>query len=491
MRRLLLPLLAVFALLAASCGDDDDTTAPTTTESTSTTTDPSTTDPSTPTDDPTSGWERCDNPDGFSVSYPADWHTNDGSVATACGHFDPEEFEVPDATDERVAAISAFVDDVPFHEVAPPEDDVLRRSLTTVDGHQAVRTVGPGGELYGGDTEVTRYAVDLSLGVDDGPGTLFLDTVDLQTIAYDDAVRVLDDMVRTIELDVGEDAGEQVVARYEGAAPFSGELAMQDGEPCVTTPTQGEPQTQCFTLPGSDALRAADFSGELFSTYGGVAGPDVFRVEIETDASTLSYLPRSVEGTDVRGFVVPIDGADVEQLAWYDVDGEPLGRRTIGDDAESGVEPVGDFVTPPVQSDGFPASGAPALLEDVRVAPHDGFDRVVFDFGPSEVSLSHSIEVVDEVRATSGDRVEVEGQTLLRVTMSPAAGVDLSGAEPVVTYDGPEEIRPGSTDVVTEVTEVEDFESTLTWAIGLDAGQDVAVATLDDPQRLVIDIDAG
>lgn len=334
MRRLPVVLLAVFALAVASCGgDDDDAAAPdgstttddTTTDSTTTTTDGATT---TSAPSPTASWEQCENPDGFSVSHPADWHVNDGSVVSRCSMFDPSSFEVPGGTDVRVAAINLYVEEVPFHEVATAGDGD-EQATTAVDGHQAVRTVGPGGEFYGEDTELTQYVVDLSLGVDDGSGTLFANVPDFEGIDYDQAVTVLDRMVRTIELSVGEDAPENRVARYEGAAPFSAELTVQEGEPCVTTPTRGEPTTTCFTRPGADALRVADYSGELFSAFGGVAGSDVFRVEADTESGSFSFLPVGTGESDARGWVMPIDSGSVRSLTWYGIEGEQLGSRQL------------------------------------------------------------------------------------------------------------------------------------------------------------------
>ena len=489
MRLRILALFGALALLAAACGDDDGETAATTTTSEPATT---STDPTTTTD-PIEGWQRCENPEGFSVAHPREWTTNDGSVTEACSLFDPEPFDVPEATDARVAAISAYVDDVPFHEVAAPGDE-HDRAISVVDGHQAVRTVGPAGELYGDDTERTVYAVDLALGVDDGPGTLFLDVVDLDSVAYDSAVTALDRMVKTVDLSVPDESESGVVARYEGAAPWTARLAERNGEPCITAPAADDGTTNCFTALSPDAVRFADHSGDRFSAVAGVTGDDVFRVDLTTGSPVLSYLPvtpgTGVDGspTGVRGWAAPVPLDDVEQITWFALDGTPLGARTV--DEEDDVGAVGTFDTPPIASDGFPASGRPSLLTDVRVAGQEGFDRIVFEFGERGDDLAHSIEVVDAPVAPSGEAVAVEGEATLQITMTPAAGVDLSGDEPRVTYDGPERIDPTATSIVAEVVEVQDFESTLTWAIGLTAAHDVAVAEMADPHRLVVDIGA-
>ncbi len=396
MTRLLTPLVAVFVLLAAACGGDDDDAAPTTTETVEeTTTTDATTTTSTTAPDPTADWTRCANPDGFRLSYPQDWSTNDGSVVGECSQFDPEPFTVPEATDERVAAITAYVDPVPYAEVAAPGDEV-DRAVTTVDGHQAVRIEEVGSELYGEDTATTRYLVDLPADGDAEPSTLFLDTIELRGMAYEQNVEVLDRMVRTIEIDIG--------------------------------------------------------------------------------------------GSDVAGWVLPLDPAEVSMVTFSDIAGTELGTRTLEEEVD--VEPVGSFQPPPVSSGDFPATGTPpAYLADVRVAGHDGFDRVVFEFVPGE-ELAWEVEATDEVRATSGQVVEVEGEAILRVTMSPASGVDLTGSEPEPTYTGPDRMGAPGAQAVTEVVAVEDFENVSTWAIGTDGEGPIAAQILPDPLRLVIDVEA-
>lgn len=491
MPRSIIALFGAFALVIASCGDDDETadTTTTTPEATTSTEVTTTTAP-----DPTDGWERCENPEGFSIAYPGDWTTNDGSVTEPCSLFDPEAFEVPEATDARVAAVSAYVDDVPFNEVAAPEagED---HATTVVDGHQAVRTEGPAGEFYGDHTQRAAYAIDLALGVDDGPGTLFVDVVDVDDVAYDDAVSVLDRMVKTIDLDVEDQSETDVVVRYEGAAPWTARLGERGGDPCVTAPATDEGTTECFTTASANALRFADFSGDLFSAMGGVTGDAVFRVDITTDSGQLSYLPVTPGAGEqdspdgIRGWAVPIPLDSVEQITWSDIDGEQLGARVV--DEEDGVGAVGSFESTPIQTEGFPVSGRASYLTDVRVAGHDGFDRIVFEFGERNDDVSYSVEVVDSVTQGSGEEVSVDGAVTLELVMTPASGVDLSGEEPRVTYDGAQRIDPSTTSAVEELVAAEDFESTFTWAIGLAGERDVAVTTLADPYRVVVDVRAG
>ena len=327
MLRTILALFTPLALLVTACGGDDEgaeRTTSTTTEPVTTTTDTSVTTTSSP--DDTDAWTRCDNPEGFSLSYPGDWRTNDGSVVPECSQFDPEPFEVPEATDERVAAITAFVDPVRFADVAAPQqEEGVDRAVTAVDGHQAVRIEGPAGELYPDDATAVRYVVDLSFGIDDAR-TLFLDTIELSDTDFERDVGVLDRMARTIELDAEDRFDRAVVARYEGGGNlFSAGGHVEDGTHCIAAPLDEDTRSRCFDPPAADGARFGDLSGDLFPLFVGVTGSDVFRIEVDQTGTTTSYLPVRIDGTDSRGFAVPITVGAGATVSWFDIDGEELG----------------------------------------------------------------------------------------------------------------------------------------------------------------------
>lgn len=199
----------VFALLAAGCNGDDGTTGDregaggAVTSTTGPREQPATTTATPP------AWTRCESPEGFAVEYPASWHTNG-----ECSQFHPEPFEPPGATDERVAAITAYVDPVPFEEVALGDTaGEPERRATTVDGLPAVRLAYETGAegFWPEGTPVTLYAVDLSAGGDTPAGgqprTLFLDTVGLTTFDYGRNQGVLDEMAGTLEVSAGAERG--------------------------------------------------------------------------------------------------------------------------------------------------------------------------------------------------------------------------------------------------------------------------------------------
>lgn len=360
MRRFLVTTIAI-ALTVGACASDEATETTSTTSPDTTTTAPGNpTTTSTTTPPPGGGLDAsCVSPEGFSVSYPEDWETNDGSVVADCTMFDPEAFMVQAGTDERVAAINIYLENVPYSTVSAEPDAAVEhsRESLTIDGREAVRVERETSEdlLFPAGTLITSYFIDVG-----GDRTLVADTIDLSHIDYDEASDVLDAMTQTLEID-------------------------------------------------ADTIAAGN--------------------------------------------------------------------------------PVDEFSSPPIISSDYPATGDVSFLTDVRYETHTDFSRVVFEY-EAGTPFSYSVEYVDEAIPASGQPLDVGGEAILSVTMTPASAVDLSGAEPVETYEGPDRIE-GAASPISELVLVEDFESVLTWAIGLEREPDIAVDVLDDPFRLVIDIDHG
>ena len=123
-------------------------------------------------------------------------------------------------------------------------------------------------------------------------------------------------------------------------------------------------------------------------------------------------------------------------------------------------------------------------ITDIRSAAQPGYDRVVVEL--TGVVPPYRVEYADPpFIAISGEEVEVDGSAFLRVRMERTSTFDLDAGVPV--YDGPRRVT-SDTEVVTEVVDVEDFEGVVVWVIGLDEQQPFVVSTLDDPSRLVVDI---
>jgi hypothetical protein len=147
------------------------------------------------------------------------------------------------------------------------------------------------------------------------------------------------------------------------------------------------------------------------------------------------------------------------------------------------------------------ADPGPALLNGVEVQDMGTFDRVTFHFRTLiciDSPCTPNNPLPEIVRAAfvdppiladpSGQVVPVSGNAVLQLVMSNASGVDLSVDPPETTYTGPTRIAANLPNVV-EVVETGEFESVLSWAIGVHSGAAGATAqVLTSPTRVVVDV---
>jgi hypothetical protein len=184
MRRRLLPLLAVVALVGVACGDDSE---------------PAATQAGVRPAAQAGSWVECENAEeGYVLSRPADWHVGDDPVP--CGAFDPE----PDALDSGSGDVpppAVLIEhrDVPFDRGAasPPEgEDGVSTAEETIDGRDAVRHETRAGEAssFPAGTRVTRWTVDLR-----ADRTMVATTTDLGDGDYGARQEVLDGIVTSID----------------------------------------------------------------------------------------------------------------------------------------------------------------------------------------------------------------------------------------------------------------------------------------------------
>lgn len=152
--------------------------------------------------------------------------------------------------------------------------------------------------------------------------------------------------------------------------------------------------------------------------------------------------------------------------------------------APEGIDPLAGAGTDPVVVD--PTSRRTALLTDVRVALHEGYDRVVFAF--TGAAPGYDVRYVPRPlhEDGSGRVVDVAGAFVVAVRMQGALDADLSLPSAPRTYTGPLRLQPGTSEVA-ELARIGGFEGVLTWAVGLRDRVDFRVTTLASPPRLVID----
>lgn len=181
----------------------------------------------------------------------------------------------------------------------------------------------------------------------------------------------------------------------------------------------------------------------------------------------------------------PLDPPDDDLTPDADAEPEPDGERQEDD---AGEEPAFEGDTQPYERDGA-ADQHMAVLSEVRVGVHDGYDRVVWEFSEGDQPRL-LVEYVDQPRQPgSGNPVEVAGEASLRLIAEAATdrGAEMyaPGAQP---YEGPTRVDGGNAQVVREVVALGDFEANMQWAVGVDRRRPFRVQVLDDPLRIVVDV---
>jgi hypothetical protein len=125
----------------------------------------------------------------------------------------------------------------------------------------------------------------------------------------------------------------------------------------------------------------------------------------------------------------------------------------------------------------------PPVLSQITAAHHPGYDRLVFTF-KGAVPSTHTVRYVPQVIADgSGKPVTVVGNARLLVRFTPAAGHNDSGR---VTYGATS--RTFALPGIIQVVSAGDFESVLSFGVGVTRAAPVHVFTLTSPSRVVIDV---
>lgn len=128
-----------------------------------------------------------------------------------------------------------------------------------------------------------------------------------------------------------------------------------------------------------------------------------------------------------------------------------------------------------------------ATIRAVRIAAHEGYDRVVVELGGAELP-GYRIERLagPAIRCGSGFVVEMEGEDLIQITLEPARAHTDAGEPTLVDRRWPVRLP-----VVSEVVLTCDFEGQVVLVAGVNAGSRYRVLELRDPARLVVDVTPG
>jgi hypothetical protein len=125
----------------------------------------------------------------------------------------------------------------------------------------------------------------------------------------------------------------------------------------------------------------------------------------------------------------------------------------------------------------------PSVLSQITAAHHPGYDRLVFTF-KGGVPSTHTVRYVSQVIGdASGKPVSVAGSAQLLVRFTPANGHNDGGR---VTYGAAS--RTFALPGIIQVVAAGDFESVLSFGVGVARAEPVHVFTLTNPSRVVIDL---
>lgn len=205
-RKTALIVLIAVALVVTACGEGDVDVPVEETATSATPTDGGTSPSPDETPSPDGddlAWATCEHPEGIRVTYPEGWHVNSGQTLPACSAFDPEPFEVPEATEFLEAAALLSVEQVDFETITSPDaraGRVLVEREQMIDGQEALRveTESDGDALLPDGLRSTRWFVRLG-----DNRTLTLVTHQVEGADYERNKQFLDHMAMRLELPDG------------------------------------------------------------------------------------------------------------------------------------------------------------------------------------------------------------------------------------------------------------------------------------------------
>lgn len=147
-----------------------------------------------------------------------------------------------------------------------------------------------------------------------------------------------------------------------------------------------------------------------------------------------------------------------------------------------GVELTPEWTTDPKAAQHEVAGNA--VLENVRSARNDGYDRVVFQFSRGVVP-SYQVEYVDPPirQCGSGQVIPTSGGRWLRVRLQQAQAHDERGNATVEDRS-----RTPALPALREMQLICDYEGQVEWILGVPAQLPFRAIVLNNPARVVVDV---
>src|SRR6202022_3838525 len=126
------------------------------------------------------------------------------------------------------------------------------------------------------------------------------------------------------------------------------------------------------------------------------------------------------------------------------------------------------------------AASAAATVSAIRIAHHDGYDRLVIGFATSNNMPQYQLTQ----QATSHFVRDASGQP---VTLDGTAGLRLVLRNADITPGAPTDLKPALPSV-REVAQIGNFERVVSYGVGLGTPAGFRVLELSGPTRLVVDV---
>jgi hypothetical protein len=125
-------------------------------------------------------------------------------------------------------------------------------------------------------------------------------------------------------------------------------------------------------------------------------------------------------------------------------------------------------------------AGAAATVSALRIAHHDGYDRLVIGFATSNTMPQYQLSqqaTAHFVRDASGQPATLEGSAGIRAVLRNAD----------ITPGAPTDLKP-DLPAIREVAQIGNFERVVSYGVGLATPACFRVLELSGPTRLVIDV---
>ena len=169
------------------------------------------------------------------------------------------------------------------------------------------------------------------------------------------------------------------------------------------------------------------------------------------------------------------------KLATFAALAATAGALAISGAIQASADDLGPFTCTDRSGGTAPAPGdiRASELTAIRVAHHNGYDRLVFEFAPSSAVPQYQLTRQGStfIRDASGQPVTLEGSAGIRAVLHNSELV--SGV--------PSDLKPRLPEI-REVANIGNFERVVSYGIGLKTAACFRVLELTAPARLVIDV---